>query len=409
MRIPFRADAAATSEIRRLGRTEDVQWSPSGRRLALVGFNASRVLILEVRTDMAADPPLVDISGSLDIRSPALSGSHGVAWIDERTVAVASRYSTVGIFELPEGRRGSERVVLNPARTIGGDRRDLLLIPGSISAFPIGLGLIELIVCNNGGHHVSRHLVDRRDAYAVCASDSLAGSAVRLPDGIAHSPSGRWIAVSSHDDHRVLVFRNDGTLHDASVPDGVLRGVHHPHGLAFTSDERWILAADADTPFVHAYRSPDGNWTGEYEPASSTQILTDASYQRGHFKPGEGGPKGIDLAPDNTLLAATCEEEPLVFYDLRPLLGTIVAEPDRTEAAAEAERTRLFLLRYLSGAQSRVDEATAAIRRTSEREIQLLRSNHWLRVIALLRRECRPLLTAALKARRRLKRTARAG
>jgi hypothetical protein len=50
MRIPVSTDASVASAVGRLGRTEDVRFSPSGRRLALAGYRTNRLLI--VRTDM---------------------------------------------------------------------------------------------------------------------------------------------------------------------------------------------------------------------------------------------------------------------------------------------------------------------------------------------------------------------
>ena len=404
MRIPFTAGAGVMPAIARVGRTEDVQLSPSGRRLALIGYQNNRVLVFEIRIDTAAEPPRVELADALEIGSASFDHPHGASWIDEDTLIVANRYGALGIVQLPESRPASGRVTLDPVRIIGGDRRDLVKYPGSVSAFPIGLGLVELLVCNNHVHHVSRHLIDRRGGNAVQASECLISAGLRLPDGVAHSRSGRWIAVSNHDAHCVFVFRNDDRLHEASAPDAVLRGVCHPHGLSFTPDETWILAADADAPVVHAFRSADANWEGEHAPVASLPIVDDATFERGRFHPGEGGPKGIDLTADGTLLVATCEEDPLVFFDLRPVLGRVDADADSRGMAAEADRAREFLLRYLGAARARVDEATEAIRRTSEQEIDLLLSSRWWRITAPFRQLSGSLQYALQRARHRLKR-----
>jgi hypothetical protein len=386
MRIPFTADAEVHSALGRLGRTEDVQFSPSGRRLALAGYVTNRVLVLDVAADPGAEPARVEVSGAFAIGSSSIDHPHGLAWLDERTLVVANRYATVAIFELPDGRPASGEVTLDAVRTIGEDSRDLIRYPGSVSALPIGLGLAELLVCNNHVHHVSRHLVDRRDGHAVRASESLISAGLQLPDGVAHSRSGEWIAVSNHDRNCTFLYRYDDRLHDGSPPDGVLHGVRSPHGLLFTRDERWILLADADAPLVHAYYSPDADWTGERLPATSIQNLSDDTYKKGNYLAGEGGPKGIDLTPHGALLVATCDEDRLVFFDVRPAIGTVASEIDRPDAAGEAASARAFLMRNLGAARSRVDEATTAVRRSCDRDLQLLMSSRWWRLTGPLRR-----------------------
>jgi len=142
MRIPVKAGAAITAAIQRLGKTEDAQFSPSGRQLALVGLLTHRLLILDI--EAGGDPLQVHVSGALDVTSPSFKLPHGVSWIDERTVVVANRNGDVAILELPERRPASGRLELAPVRTFGADRRDLVHHPGSVSANHIGLGLIEI-------------------------------------------------------------------------------------------------------------------------------------------------------------------------------------------------------------------------------------------------------------------------
>ena len=152
------------SAIGRLGRTEDVRLSPSGRRLAIAGYLANRVLVVDLHVDLDGAAPRIVLSGGLEVSSRSFDHPHGVCWLDDRTLIVANRFADIGIFELP-GNGVSGAITRDPVRTIGADRRDLVKTPGSISAFPIGLGLVELLVCNNFVHHVSRHLIDRRVSY----------------------------------------------------------------------------------------------------------------------------------------------------------------------------------------------------------------------------------------------------
>src|SRR4051812_20419045 len=126
MRIAFNAGRAVSSAIARIGRTEDIRWSPSGRRLALAGYRTARVLILDVDVDGGGGTPRVDVTGSLEVSSSSFDHPHGVSWLDEHTLFVANRYGEVGIYELPGGRAASGQVALEAVRTFGDDRRDLM-------------------------------------------------------------------------------------------------------------------------------------------------------------------------------------------------------------------------------------------------------------------------------------------
>jgi hypothetical protein len=134
-----------------------------------------------------------------------------------------------------------------------------------------------------------------------------------LPDGV--SVSGRWIAISNYKAHCVFLYENTGSLDEHSEPDGILRCAHHPHGLQFTSDGRFILVADAGTPYVHIYMQDGSGWRGVRSPFKSLRVLNDADFIGAHF-----GPKGIDIDNSMNTFVATCEVQPLAFFDLAEIL-----------------------------------------------------------------------------------------
>jgi hypothetical protein len=382
MQIPFTATDEVRAAIARIGRTEDVQFAPDRRRLALVGHIRNRLLILDVKLEPHAQG--VALTSFLEIESDALDLPHGVAWIDPHTFAIANRGRNVALFELPRKRPATGSVKLEPLQTIGPDRIDFVATPGSVSVASVGMNLVELLVCNNYVHHVSRHLLDRNDGYAVIASEVIIQRGLEVPDGVAHSSSGRWLAISNHDAHTVNLYRNDAELNPASRPNGVLHGVKYPHGLRFAADDKALLVADAGAPLVHLYRSESGDWTGDREPVSSLQVVSDAAFKRGHYNPQEGGPKGIDLASDDGLMVSSCREAPLAFFDMRSLIPP-APRPDRRENSSEAERARETLVRYLASDRSRLRDATDAIRRISEHEVRMVVNNRAWKLTAPLR------------------------
>ena len=381
MEVKFTAGEEVRAAIARIGRTEDVQFSPGGGRLAVAGFSENRLLILGVEMNWDSEPPAIALTGPLELESDDLALPHGLCWIDERTLIVANREGLVVIFELPE-KAASGKIRLSPVRIVGDEATDLIKTPGSVSAAPVGLDLVELFVCNNYVGYVSRHLVDRRNAYAPVVSEMAIRDGLDIPDGVMISPSGRWIAVSNHGHARVVIYRNDSELGPASRPQAVLKGVNYPHGVRFAADERTVLVADAGTPFVHLYRS-DGVWDGEHEPDASIRVISDDSFTRGGYNRYEGGPKGLDVTRDGRLMVISCHEEPFAFFDMRSALsqGAVAKPVDR----AESESARETLLRYLASEQSRVEEATMAIRLACKHDIGLVMNSPSYRITAPLR------------------------
>ena len=381
MELEFTASEKVRSAIARIGRTEDVQFSPDGERLAVAGFRENRLLILGIETNLDSEPPTIALTGPLELESDALVLPHGLCWIDDRTLVVANREGLVAIFELPE-KAASGKIRVSPVRILGGQATDLIKTPGSVSAAAVGLDLVELFVCNNYVHHVSRHLVDRRNDYALVASEMAIHDGLEVPDGVMVSPSGRWIAISNHGHAHVRIYRNDAELGPASRPQAVLKGVNYPHGVRFTADERTILVADAGRPFVQLYRS-DGPWEGEREPDVSIRVISEESFARGSYNHYEGGPKGLDVTRDGRLMVISCHEEPFAFFDMRAVLklGGVAAPADRPES----DGAREALLRYLAADRSRVEQATMAIRLASKHDIGLVLNSPSYRITAPLR------------------------
>jgi hypothetical protein len=393
MRIDFTAGKEVHAALSRIGRTEDVAFAPGGGLLAVAGLAKNRLLLLRHRPGMDAGPMTVELSDFVEIESEALRYPHGLAWLDARTLIAASRGGEVAVFEFPETLTFGRRIDVRPLLRLGPGEH--VKTPGSVSALPVGADLVELLVCNNYVDQVSRHLLDRRGGLALIASEILLDRGLGVPDGVAHSPSGRWIAVSNHDHHCVFVYRNDGRLNPESPPDGRLEGFRFPHGLRFAGETR-LLVADAGAPFVHLFDSDGGDWSGDRRPSRSLRAVDDAVFVRGRYDPQEGGPKGLDISADGRVLVATCEEQPLAFFDLRALLGPAAASSLVQPIEDEAERARNTLLRYVASTQSSLRTATEAVRLAGEREMRNVVTSRSWQMTAPLRR----LSAAAERARR---------
>lgn len=352
--LRYTAGAEAEAAIGRIGRTEDVKFSPNAKLLAIAGLRTNLILVLRVELDCADGGEGIRLSRPIEIESAVLDGPHGLAWLDDDTLIVANRTGEITIFGLPE-RPGPAR--LEPLRIFGPEMGGLINSPGSLSLADAGGGLVELLVCNNYIHNVSRHLLDRNDGFAMVASETLLRRNLDVPDGIAHCPAGRWIAVSNHTQRNVGLYRNDPGLDRRSPPDGLLEGISYPHGLKFLAGGRALLVADAGGPFVHLFVA-DSDWQGEHRPVASIRVMDANMFKEGQFSLQEGGPKGLDALAGEGLMVTTCQKQPLAFFDLHalPLPDAWIAPPP---PGNDAERRREILGGYHARSEKRIYDAVA--------------------------------------------------
>jgi hypothetical protein len=155
---------------------------------------------------------------------------------------------------------------------------------------------------------------------AIRSSEVLLQKYLNIPDGVSVSPDRRWIAVSNHTTHNVLLYENSPALNADAEPDGILRRVHYPHGLRFSADGRHLFVADAGAPYLHIYAQHPDQWRGVRHPIATVRIMDDEVFGRGRHNPEEGGPKGLDIDAFSNVLVVTSECQPLAFFDVSALL-----------------------------------------------------------------------------------------
>lgn len=337
-RIDWVGTPQARAAVAALGRTEDVHWSPDGRQIAIAAFARNQVLLLAV--DCAAG---VRVCAPRWIVCAQFRMPHGVFWMDNHHLVVANRGGGVCVVAVPPPASGEQRVEVEPLAGIVPGRMQVRT-PGSVCALSLGGGVHELLVCNNYVNRVSSHLVDARNGLSIRSGAVLLEAGLGVPDGVAVSPDGAWIAVSNHDHNSVFVYRNAPELDAAAGPDAVLEGLAYPHGLRFTPDGHALLVADAGAPEIHCFRRGAADWSGRRQADRVCTVLDEADFRAGQYNPQEGGPKGIALSPDGAVLAMTCAQRTLDFFDARELqeAGAEVGNGEAVEA-----RLRAVLLRQL--------------------------------------------------------------
>jgi DNA-binding beta-propeller fold protein YncE len=332
--------------IAALARTEDVRFSPDGRRLAIAAFARNRIVVLGVEVTASEAGPSVALSHALEVSSPDLKGPHGLDFLDDGTLIVVNRGGDACVFALPGDAAGDRQVELSPLHVMRAGGAHLLAAPGSVCVDHGARVPAEIVICNNDGNTVTRHQLDRRAGYAPGAARILVRKWLDIPDGVSISPDRRWMAVSNHNSKNVFLYENPDALSPEADPHGALRGLECPHGVRFHADGRHIVLADAGAPYVRIYARQGDCWHGVHSPVRSWQVMDDATFRRGRYNPYEGGPKGLDIDAGGTVLVVTSEFQPLSFFDLSTMLGGTRAESSRHPRGAHRGAHGSLQVRY---------------------------------------------------------------
>jgi DNA-binding beta-propeller fold protein YncE len=379
----YTAPPSVADAIGALGRTEDVRFSPSNRRLAVAAFHRNRIVVFDIGIASSRGTTQIGLTGGVELSSPALQRPHGVDFIDDDTVIVTSRGSDVAVFKVPPAEPDMRSHELLPLARWPADGTTLLDAPGSVAVARIADDRCDILICNNNGHTVTRHLLDRATGGTVRHSEILLQKYLDIPDGVAVSPDRRWIAVSNHSTHNVLLYENSSALNVDAEPDGILRRVYYPHGVRFSADGRYLFVADAGAPHVHIYAQHPDHWRGVRYPVATVRIMDDATFQSGRHNPEEGGPKGLDIDASSNVLVMTSESQPLAFFDVPALMQHAFAGGSMREESLLAVSYELSLMH--ENRRKLAEKAT---------EADALRNSMSWRITAPLRR-----LKSTLRAR----------
>jgi DNA-binding beta-propeller fold protein YncE len=327
--LQYSASVETGRVIAELGRTEDVQFSPSNRRLAVAAFHANRIAVFEIAIARREDDkPEIALNGVVEIAAATLKGPHGLCFLDDDTLVVANREGSVEVFDVPSAGTPA-RARTTPRRTVLGGPTAQVVTPGSVAAVGLDDGTIELLVCNNYVNWVTRHVLDPRSDFAPTSDETFLQRDLDVPDGVCFSPDGAWIAISNHNTHSVLLYDRCRRLGPDSEPDGVLRNVLCPHGVRFTFDQEFVLVADAAARYVNVYKKDGESWHGTRDPVRLFPVMAPEDFARGRLNPQEGGPKGIDISKETRVLVSTCESRALAFFDLEAVVGVFEAPANR--------------------------------------------------------------------------------
>lgn len=312
--LRFEAEGSVGEAVAALGRTEDVKFSPSNHRLAIADHFRDKIVVFDLALSNSVPAgKRVVLTNAIEISSSHLRRPHGLDFIDDEKIIVANREGHSCIFAVPDGATGKHEA--NPIAVLTSPE---ISSPGSVAVSMGSSGASEILICSDYSNKVSKHSFNG-GASKTDNGRALLQKWIRFPDGICISEKKEWIAVSNHDTHAVFIYKNDDALGPTAKPVGLMRH-YYPHGLRFVSDDQFLLATSAGSPFLNIYEASNGDWRGVRNPALTVRVLSDDDFLRCRISREDGGPKGVDVNRDMDLLVVTCENIPLQFFDLQSIL-----------------------------------------------------------------------------------------
>jgi hypothetical protein len=316
--ISLNAPPRVRDALKRIGRTEDVSFSPNNRRMALACFGRNTLAIVDVAINGTSGRPQVAITSVEEYSSPDLMEPHGVDFLDDDTIIVGNRAGKAVAFRLPSNGSAGKDADVMPISALPGVEFELLNKPGSILIVRAPGRSPEVLICNNRRSSVTRHTVED-DPLRVVSNDLLLRRLLDHPDSVAVTEDNRWIAISNHHSHVVMLYQRTPSLSDDSDPQCILRGTLYPHGLQFSADGRHLFVADAGRPHVHIYARDGEAWRGVQYPKASMRVMSDDIFENGLDPEGRGA-KGVAIDEDGDVLAVTFENQPMAFFDIGAML-----------------------------------------------------------------------------------------
>ncbi|WP_417528775.1 hypothetical protein [Marinomonas shanghaiensis] len=344
-------------------RSEDVKFSPSGRRLAVVATDGCLLLFA---VDLDARP--IQVRGEVEFRSPRLIIPHGVEFISEDVLVVVNRNASIVFFKIPPESEWQDVTQIEPIHEVfsplfgrtGVTRklreRDLFCGPGSIRL----LDGILYVTCNYMNTVSTFSVTLDEKGLSVQEGVVVAHEGLSVVDGVAISNDGSLMALSDHDHHRVAIYKRSGYNKNASAEEKLqLRfepacslldiDMHFPHGLRFDDAGQVIYAVDAGGRYIQVFATED-NWQSDMHGSTvkTFGIELDAFNKSQEavpeeHRPLEGGGKGLDIDPTGRILVVTCRNQSLRFFGIESRTADVSMTKPSQEIVSSTEESDIAL------------------------------------------------------------------
>lgn len=119
------------------------------------------------------------------------------------------------------------------------------------------------------------------------------------PEGIALSPEGDYLAVTSMGNHKVHFYKRiEGSLYENTPSfsfEGEVSHLYYPHDLSFSSDGQYLAVANRIGKSINIYKN--------YDPVP-IQVISDSNLM----------PNAVKFIPNEMCMVVTYEENVMRFY-----------------------------------------------------------------------------------------------
>ncbi|CAO3424241.1 hypothetical protein [Azospirillum doebereinerae] len=316
-------------------RTEDVKFSPSGRRMAVISVD-NCIFIYDV--NITARP--IQVILKIEIRSASLIYPHGVDFLSEDVIVVANRGSDIQFYEIPfvtEGVLSSfvDPIYQAPSPWFGKKGIMKQLPERKIYTGPGGVRFLNGILfvsCNNIPSITTHVCTLTPDGMQLQDDAIITQDGFQVLDGVAVSQDGSRLAVSDLSHNRIVLYDRLGSGAGHTSPQSSFtqtvtlqdEDLRFPHGLCFDPSGKILYVTDAGSPNVYVFATQD-DWASSFLTSSfKLKAVRDAAFAKTRtglgepFRSLEGGAKGIDIDPTGTVVVVTCKNQPLRFFETQP-------------------------------------------------------------------------------------------
>lgn len=308
-------------------RTEDIRFSPSGRILAVVATSGNIYLFA---VDTSSRP--IQVTKHAILHSANLASPHGIDFVSEDVVVVANRSGWITFYRIPDVKIWQDNMNIEPIHEMGSEwfgskgstrksnGRMVNCGPGSIRVRDR-----QLFVCCNNRSSVTAHpFTLRKEKIETGEGTIVAQKELEIPDGLSLSRDGKWIAVGDHEYRRITIYRSADQLPLCELRDPELS---HPHGICFDPTGQALYVADAGERGMHVFVSAD-EWATSMNRSSFTIPAVEQEAFRKtkdsvaeKYRALEGGIKGVDVDSTGRILATTCQNQMLRFFESELVAG----------------------------------------------------------------------------------------
>ncbi len=316
-------------------RTEDIRFSPSGRRLAVASTD-NCLLIYAV--DLTMRPIRIELE--MELRSLSLLVPHGVEFLSEDKLVVANRNGNLSFFQISPLsdwhnwhrclQIESIFEVQSPLFGLTDQKRmlrdrELFCGPGSVRFFNNTL----YVSCNYLNTVSTFFCQLDNEKLSVQEGIVIAHHGLEVIDGIALSQDGNLMALSDHDNHRVVIYRRTmnpsellGRPHFSIICSLTDIDMHYAHGLCFDRTGNALFVADAGGRYINVFKN-NGDWDMDMLKSSVKIIGVDLeAFNKTQdsvnekFRILEGGEKGLDIDPSGRIMVTTCNNQTIRFFEI---------------------------------------------------------------------------------------------